>query len=164
MSPQDLVAKYRAKGILVDTNLFVLLAIGTYKPRLISTHKRTKQYTPEDFNLVVGLVDSFSTRIVTPHILAESDNLARQMPQAEYRGLAATMAALVAEFFEIYISSAEAVRDQSYATLGLTDCSIVAAGRDALVFTDDFRLSNILPRLGRDAININHIRPWMYRT
>jgi hypothetical protein len=41
----------------------------------------------------------------------------------------------------------------------MTDCAILEASAELLVLTDDFRLSNILMRLGRDTLNINHIRP-----
>lgn len=68
------------------------------------------------------------------------------------------MAKIVAESFELYCPSTQAIAQKHYAILGLTDCTIVAASHDALVVTDDLRLSNILPSLGRDAININHIR------
>jgi hypothetical protein len=159
VNPLDVIEGYRTKGILLDTNLFVLLAVGICRPTRISSFKRTSQYTPEDFSFVARLVDRFTRRITTPHILAEADNLTRQLPQADHRALAATMTFLTTDLLEVYVPSAEAVRDLRYADLGLTDCVTVAATNETLVITDDFRLSNILAGLGRDAININHIRP-----
>jgi len=158
MSPDELVAKHRGSGVLVDTNLLVLLAIGMYRRTRISNFNRTRQYTQEDFDLLVRLIDLFRKRVVTPHIFAEADNLTRQLPRAEHRAVAAVMAKIVAESFELYCPSNEAVAHKYYSTLGLTDCTIVAASQNALVITDDVRLSSILPSLCRDAININHIR------
>lgn len=158
MDPAQLVAKYRRKGVLLDTNLMVLLAIGLYKRERIPSFKRTDQYTESDFDLVARIVANFERRITTPHILAETDNLTRQLPAREHRAVAAIMAPLVEKLFEIYSPSAAAMRHQRYSTLGLTDCVTIACAADVLVITDDLTLSNILSHLGRDAININHIR------
>jgi hypothetical protein len=40
---------------------------------------------------------------------------------------------------------------------------IVMLSETYLVVTDDFPLSNIIVSLGRDAININHLRDWIIR-
>ena len=158
MGPDELVAKHRGKKVLVDTNLLVLLAIGMYRRARISTFNRTRQYTQEDFDLLVRLIALFHTRIVTPHIFAEADNLTRQMPRAEHVAVAAVMTKIIAGTFEIYCPSVDAAQHKNYPKLGLTDCTIIEASPNALVVTDDLRLSSILPSLGRDAININHIR------
>ena len=158
MDPAQLIKHYRTKGALLDTNLMVLLAVGLYRPERISTFNRTRQYTQDDFSLVAGTIGSFERRVTTPHILAEADNLTRQLPGREHGAVAAIMAPLIEDFFEIYSPSATAVRHERYSNLGLTDCVTIAATNEILVITDDFRLSNILTHLGRDAININHIR------
>lgn len=158
MEPSQLIAKYGGKGVLLDTNLMVLLAVGLYKRERISSFKRPDQYTANDFSLVANIMDKFERRITTPHILAETDNLTRQLPAREHRAVAAIMAPLVEKLFEIYSPSAAAMRHQKYSTLGLTDCVTIACAADVLVLTDDLALSNILSHLGRDAININHIR------
>lgn len=163
MNPAQLITKYQNKGILLDTNLMVLLGIGLYKRERISSFKRTIQYTEDDFSLVARVVGRFDRRVTTPHILAEADNLMRQLPAREHRAVAAIMAPLVESLFESYSPSAPAMRNEKYLTLGLTDCVTIAAADEILVITDDFPLSNILSHLGRDAININHIRTltWM---
>jgi len=158
MEPSQLIAKYRGKGVLLDTNLMVLLAVGLYKRERISSFKRTDQYTTRDFSLVAGIMDKFERRITTPHILAETDNLTRQLPAREHRAVAAIMAPFVEKLFEIYSPSAAAMHHQRYSTLGLTDCVTIACATDILVITDDLTLSSILSHLGRDNININHIR------
>ena len=158
MEPSQLIAKYRSKGVLLDTNLMVLLAVGYYKRERISTFKRTDQYTARDFSHVADIMSKFDRRITTPHILAEADNLTRQLPGREHTAVAAIMAPLIEDLFEIYSPSAAAVHHERYSNLGLTDCVSIAASDKILVITDDFRLSNVLSHLGRDAININHIR------
>lgn len=158
MEPLQLIAKYRNKGVLLDTNLMVLLVVGLYKRERISSFKRTDQYTASDFSLVVDLMATFERRITTPHILAETDNLTRQLPSREHSAVSAVLAPLIESHFEIYSPSAAAARHEKYSNFGLTDCVTIAAADGVLVITDDFRLCNVLSHLGRDAININHIR------
>lgn len=163
MGPVELSAKYRTGSVLVDTNLLVLLSVGLYKPDRISSFKRTDQYTLDDFTLVTRIIGSVERRVTTPHILAEVDNLTRQMPTREHKSVAAIMALLIEGQFEIYTPSRTAVRHEKYPILGLTDCATIAASEQALVLTDDFPLANILAHLGRDAVNINHLRTFDWR-
>ncbi len=158
MEPLELIAKYRNKGVLLDTNLMVLLAVGHYKLERISSFKRTDKYTVDDFALVSRILANFERRITTPHILAEADNLMRQLPNWECGPVAAVMTRLIENIFEIYSPSLDAARNERYSILGLTDCVTLAVAKEVLVITDDFPLSNVLSHLGRDAININHLR------
>lgn len=158
MEPLQLIAKCRGKGVLLDTNLMVLLAVGYYNIARIASFKRTNQYTADDFSLVHRIVAQFERRVTTPQILAETDNLTRQLPAREHSAVAGVMARLVERLFEISLPSAEAVRHPRYPLLGLTDCVTIACAIDSLVITDDLILFSILSHLGRDAININHIR------
>jgi hypothetical protein len=43
-------------GLLVDTNLLVLFAVGTVNRNRIETFKRTSQYTKGDFDLLVRVL------------------------------------------------------------------------------------------------------------
>jgi hypothetical protein len=156
--PQSIFDRYRSKGILIDTNLMVLIAVGAYDPQRVLTFKRTLKYTLDDLVLMHRLLSYFVRRITTPNILTEVDNLTRQLPEAEYAAISVSIGQLVTNFFEVYIPSAGVIDNPNYPLLGLTDCVTAMAARDVLVVTDDFRLSNILAGLGCDAININHIR------
>lgn len=158
MEPAELIARYRTKGVLLDTNLLVLLAIGIYRPNRVATFKRTKKYTSEDFSLVDRIVGSFDRRITTPHILTEAHSLARQLPEAEHSGVAAVFRHLIEEMFEVHVPAVEAAATKVYPRLGLTDSAIIEASAGILVVTDDLPLSLALSKLGRDVINLNHIR------
>jgi len=103
-----LYEKYKSKGVLVDTNLMVLVVIGSYSKNRILTFKRTIQYTLEDHDLILQIITNFPRRITTPHILAEVDNLTRQLPQAEHRAVSATIMQVVSGLFEVYVPSANA--------------------------------------------------------
>lgn len=160
MEPADLIAKYRLKGVLLDTNLLVLLVVGLYRRDRIPKHRRTKSYTIQDFVFITRLVAHFSRRLTTPHILAEADNLIRQLDAVEHRAMSAVMTSVVSTLFEVYVPSSTAISQKDYAHLGLTDSVVLiaAATEDVLVVTADNALANSLSRLGRDVLNINHIR------
>lgn len=159
MDSDTLIARYRSKGILLDTNLMVLLAIGLYRRSRIVSFKRTRHYTIGDFDIVRALAERVTRRVTTPSILTETDNFTRQLH--EHDALAATAGRIIAKSFEVYIPSSDTMRDEAYGRLGLTDTGILAAARtaDALVVTDDFRLAAMLSRRGHDVLNFNHIRP-----
>ncbi|MDC7788084.1 hypothetical protein PQJ75_20915 [Rhodoplanes sp. TEM] len=161
MLPDTLVARCRSKGILLDTNLMLLLTIGLCRRPRIATFKRTERYTAADFDIVLALADRAARRVTTPSIPTETDNLTRQLPEHEHDALAATAGQIIAKSFEVYIPSSDAVRDGAYVRLGLTDTGLLAAARaaDVLVVTDDFRLAAVISRRGQDVLNFNHIRP-----
>jgi hypothetical protein len=62
-------------GLLVDTNLLVLYAIGTVNRRRIETFKRTRQYTEGDFDKLLRVLNAFTPLCTLPHVLAEVSNL-----------------------------------------------------------------------------------------
>src|SRR5262249_27902584 len=147
-----LFERYKAKGVLIDTNLMVLIAVGTYNRFRVGTFKRTIQYTLDDLEMMLRIIAYFDRRFTTPNILTEVDNLPRQLPEAEHEPLTAAFAQLVSRQFEIYMQSHQTTQHAAYSRLGLTDCvtAMVAAERNALIITDDLRLSNILSSLAMD--------------
>jgi hypothetical protein len=158
MEPLALIEKYSSKGALIDSNLLLLIAVGIYNRTRIASFKRTTQYTVRDFVLIIGLFDNFRRRVTTPHIITEVSNLARQLSEAEHKAVSAVLKFLIENTLEIYAPSVTLTENGLFPSLGITDCAILQASEGVLVLTDDFRLSNVLSSLGRDVININHIR------
>jgi hypothetical protein len=158
MEPLQLIEKYRRKGLLLDTNLMVLLVIGSYRRERILSFERTDRYSVRDFEILMHVLAKFERHVTTPHILTETDNLTRQLGKLEHRALAAVMTRLLAKLFEIHVPSKDASASERYAAFGLTDCSTLAVTEDVLFITDDFSLSQVLSHLGRTAVNFNHIR------
>src|SRR5258708_31686382 len=70
-----LIETHKAKGVLVDANLLVLLLVGRVNERRILEFKRTQNYTLEDFRLLEGLVKWFGKLIATPHVLGQVSDL-----------------------------------------------------------------------------------------
>jgi hypothetical protein len=153
-----LLRRYKSRGILLDTNLLLLFAIGNYSPQRILTFKRTTQYTLRDFEMILSIIGYFDRRVTTPNILTEVDNLSRQLPEREHVAVAGVMSQLIAQLFEVYTPSAHIVPQEAYADFGLTDCITMAYAREVLIVTDDFPLSGMLASQGRDVLNLNHFR------
>jgi rRNA-processing protein FCF1 len=155
----SLLAKYKSRGAVVDTNLVLLLVVGTYNIERISGFKRTVQYTPQDFHLLSRVLARLDRRVTTPNIVTEADNLSRQLPENEHDAVSGVLTGLCSSFFEIYERTHDATADPLYSKLGLTDCVTMRLAKERLlVITDDFALANRIQKAGCDAININHIR------
>lgn len=91
---QALIRKHRANGVLVDTNLMVLLLVGRAHKRRIREHKRTSDYTVRDYDLLEQLIAEFQRIVTTPHVLTEISNL---IPE-----LAGRLKASIAEAHELW--------------------------------------------------------------
>ena len=76
-----LIHEYRPRGVLVDTTILLLFFVGSDNTRLITTFKRTHQFTEQDYASIVAILTAFNRRITTPHILTEVSTLAGQLPQ-----------------------------------------------------------------------------------
>jgi hypothetical protein len=138
----SLISKYRTRGIVIDTNLMVLLIVGNYDEGRISEFKRTIAYTPSDYRLVLELASRFDKRITSPNILTEMDNLSRQMPEKDHAKLAVSTRSILDTLIEIYTKSSDATQETYYSKYGLTDSITIGLSQDCLVLTDDFRLYN----------------------
>ncbi len=76
MTPfEDFDRNARITGILVDTNLLVLLIVGSVNRERVSQFKRTSDYSPADWDLLIGILEQISRRYTLPHVLAEVSTL-----------------------------------------------------------------------------------------
>ena len=153
-----LLVKHRATGILVDTNLLLLLVVGDYDSRRVSSFKRTSQFTARDFELLKRTTTLFSKLWTTPNILTEVDNLGRQLKQNEWDAFASALRALAVNMAEFAVPSAQVVRDARFSKIGLSDTTTVLNPGKPLLLTDDLRLHAFAQKAGIDAINFNHLR------
>lgn len=70
-----LIEKHRANGLLIDTNILLVLLVGRTNRHRIPECKRTQSYTADEYELLERLVSQFKTVITTPHLLTEVSNL-----------------------------------------------------------------------------------------
>src|SRR2546425_8084710 len=98
-------------GLLVDTNLLVLFAIGTVNRNRIEMFKRTRQYTKADYDLLLRVLDKFNSRYTAAHVLAKVSNLT-DLPGAERQQARRVLKETISLLSEVEMSSARAAEDR----------------------------------------------------
>jgi hypothetical protein len=146
--------------MLVDTNLLLLLLIGSYDIALVGANgfKRIAQYTAEDYELLVRLIKWFKITVTTPHVLTEVSNLAGQLAEQHKLPCFLKFAETFKSFVELEVVSSSVSSQSHFPRFGLTDSVITAKAGDYLVLTDDLRLCSSLEKEGHQPLNFNHIR------
>ncbi len=145
--------------LLVDTNLLVLLAVGTVNRRRVEVFKRTRQYTIRDFDLLLRVLGNWNSLYTVPQVMAEVSNLT-DLTGPERQQVRHFLRNVVFEVTEVNVSSVQAVEEPSFWTLGLVDAAIAAVAREhaCAVLTDDLDLYLRLQRDGVTVINFTHLR------
>jgi hypothetical protein len=163
LDAKALIEKHRAKGVLVDTNLLVLLMVGVVNRLRILQFKRTQDFTIEDFDLLEHLVKWFGRLIATPHVLSQVSDLA-DLPGKELREIRQLFKSVVERIEEFYNPSRVLVAHPIFERHGLTDAAIASVcSNGILVLTADVVLQLALQRRGADALNFNHVRPLTWK-
>jgi rRNA-processing protein FCF1 len=156
---RSLFAKYKQRGILIDTNILLLWFVGNVNPGRISQFNRTEKFLTQDYEFLINILTYFSKIVTTPNVLTEVNSLINQIGEPERSQCYSVFAQEITKLNESYIESTDAVQLDVFNKYGLTDCGIVAVARDEyLVLTDDFKLSGYLEKVGIDTVNFNHIR------
>ena len=126
-------------GVLIDTNLLVLFAVGTVNRNRISAFKRTNKYTPQDYDLLV--LQAFGKWFTVAHVLAEVSNLT-DLSGMERLQVREFLKQTISLLHEDPMPSSRAAEDSVYNILGLTDAAIAAVARkhNCIVLTDDLDL------------------------
>lgn len=127
----QILAKYRSKGVIIDANLLLLFVVGTHDQDRIATFKRTKKYDKDDFMLVKRFIECFKAVRTTPSILTEVSNYLNQLPtelQPEYYS---AFSDCIGKLFEVYEESARLSKNDCFTKYGLTDTSIVADAKNS---------------------------------
>lgn len=145
--------------VALDTNLAVLLAVGTANPDYIEKHRRLRVYDKTDFLLLDELLGAADGIIWCPHVLAETSNLARYVNDPIRVEVAQALSILISKYPEANIVSAEASKHNAYMRLGLTDSvMLILASTGATLLTDDLDLHVAALSAGHDSINFNEFR------
>ena len=153
-----LMAAYRSRGILIDTNLLLLLAVGRYDRRRIEVFKRTSVYSLSDFQRLGYIADQFASLWTTPNILTEVDNLGRQLPRREWQGFASSLRSLGVKLTEQYVNSNAVMSSPVFSRLGLADTASLSTQQRFLILSDDLQFYLQALNSGYDAVNFNHLR------
>ncbi|UFH56617.1 hypothetical protein [Spirosoma sp. KNUC1025] len=148
------------KGLLIDTNLLILLVIGRLDASQISAHNLTNSYTTDDYKLLISFISRFRSTVVTPNILTEASNL---LETYSYKGQQAlTLLQDIAKAMnEVYCESIMTMTNhhKSYIKFGLSDSVTYSlAIQNYLILTDDLKLCSYLQGQGLFAFNFNNLR------
>ncbi len=146
-------------SVLIDTNLLVLLVVGSTDREFISRHKRTKSFIPRDYDELTRLLSGSRELWVTSHCLAETSNLLKQTDKTKAQILLHTLAAYCDIARESHIPKETVFGYENYRRLGVTDTGFIYSSETvSRSITVDFNLYIELSNLGREVINFHHIR------
>ena len=95
------------QGYFLDTNLLVLLVVGSESRELISKHRRLEHYSVEDFDILAEFLENANQLYVTPNTLTETSNLVGQHGEPERSLLMRRLQFLIHESQEVIVSSTE---------------------------------------------------------
>lgn len=150
--------------LLIDSNLLLLLIMGSFNRSLIGTFKRLAMFTKEDFSFLQMLVAQCKTIIVTPHILTEFSNLANSLPHRQKEEWSIFFREwIVKALEERQIGAVEIAASNAFLYFGITDAAMFHASTEVSVLTIDARLAAYLQSQDRNVINFNHLRQaWLF--
>lgn len=155
----ELLAAYKGKGVLLDSNLLLLLVVGMCDRQQVATFKRLNTFVVEDYDLLVAIVSDFRRIYLTPNVVTEVSNLAGALSGELRRRCFEILAILIRRAEELVIRSTVASEHDMFVEFGVTDVVLeICAGDPPLVLTVDFPLAQILAARGRPVVNFNHLR------
>jgi hypothetical protein len=155
-----------SSSVLLDTNLLVLLIVGSTSEAHIPKHKRTRSYDVQSFRLLrETLLRNFAQVVTTPHVLAETSALIRQCAEPLRSDVTKLLGGWVSESREQHLPAAEVVQRPEYIRIGLTDAALVAqVSKEMVLLTDDLEVYLEATRAGIPAENFTHLREaYLYR-
>lgn len=147
--------------MLIDTNLLLLLLIGSLNPSLIRKEKITANqgFDEGDFNQLRDFAVTFQRLVTTPHILTEVSNHTDKIKDANHGKFFQQFISLIGKLDEYSEASKLLAKTETFARFGLTDTAIShLANESILVLTIDFPLAGYLHKKGVNVINFNKVR------
>jgi len=110
---------------------------------------------------LVEVLQSFGRIVVTPNVLTEACDVARQVAEPARSEATRKLAvlSLSSSVDERYIPSAQAAREPLFERLGLSDMTMMAVlDAETCLLTADLDLYLESLNAGREAYNFNHVR------
>lgn len=146
------------KCVLLDTNLLVLLVVGTASRSYISKHKKLSSFSEEYYDLLLKFLYGATSIVATTNIWTETSNLISYISEPAKSRILQIFRQLISELPEKHVPSAVACERNEFFRLGLVDAATLeAAGTDYTVLTTDLGLYLAALKTG-DAVNFNHFR------
>ena len=145
--------------VLLDSNLLVLFIAGMSSREYIGRHRRLRDYSEEDFDLLVEFIRPMSALVVTPNILTETSNLLSGIAEPARSHIADTFRQIVGSMDERFVQSTRAVEQREFPRLWLTDAAVLTElANSHVLLTADLDLYLATSQRGYSAVNFNHLR------
>ena len=147
-------------GYFIDTNLFVLLVVGSVGRKLIEKHRRLRKYSAEDYEILINLLGRVERVYVTPNTLTETSNLLGQHAEPERSRFFERLHFIIQESKEVVVASAVASSNSAFNRLGLTDAALLETiSTETPLVTVDLDLYLAANASGQEAaLNFTHLR------
>ena len=152
------INKFRKKGVLLDTNLFLVYVVGMVDRSLVPRFKRTRNYRAEDFDLLAALIQPVEKLFTTPHVATELDDLADHLDQENAKRFRDLFELLIPRMKESHQSAKKLCKNSAYKQFGLADASVNEVGRSKLILTDDLPLLSYIENTGGNVLNFANLR------
>ena len=141
----------RSKEAFIDANLLVLLVAGQVDRTLIERHRRTCRFTPEDYDRLLGIIQTLNRVFVTPNTLTEASNLLKY-DRMNLTRLLEKLRSIIDDSEEIIVDSTTAAHNSAFTRLGLTDAALLEViSEERPLITVDFDLYSAAFGKGEEA-------------
>ncbi len=146
----------RCDGAFIDTNLLVLLVVGSVDRELIATHRRTRTFTAENYDSLLSVTGKLQV-FVTPNTLTEASNLLANRRDTRFLD---KLQILIEKSKEIVVTSVTAAHNSAFARLGLTDAALleVVSTEKPLITVDLELYSAALAKGEKAAVNFTYLQ------
>jgi len=142
--------------IALDTNVLLLLIVGTAKLSYIKQHQCLRAFTPNDFKTLSEMVQQFDELVTLPNVMSEVGNLLGNT-HGPRDPLFEVLEAFVGKVREIYLPTKEAAARPEFRRLEVTDCALMEVAKDdVFVLTADGPLYRALSDAGYKTDNFTH--------
>ncbi|QHF02456.1 hypothetical protein N015_08550 [Pseudomonas asturiensis] len=132
------------KNIVIDTNLLLLLIIGTVEQgRFIASSKRLKNFSINDYFLLLKAIGGFGEGFTTKYIASEVSNLLDLKGPAQEEAFQVAKT-ILGTFTEIESELSADLHHPHFPAFGLTDSKLIELSSTHVIFTADDRLSPLL--------------------
>ena len=151
-------AKNLQAGVALDTNIFLLLIVGSINTDLLSKSSKTCKFDKADYETLIRFCSPFSRHVITPPIITEACNLLETLNKQNDSRVFQSIRCYLEEVKESRSESSYLASLPVFPTLGLADASLYALARqDVLILTDDLNLYGHIVSRKHAAMNFYHI-------
>ena len=153
--------RFQRRSLLIDTNLLLLLLVGSFDPSKIQTCKITanRGFSERDFNPLRNFVCRFQKLVTTPHILTEVSNHADKIKGVDKGKFLVQFLSLIEKMDERSEAAELLAKTDAFVRFGLTDAAIShLANGNFVALTEDFPLAGYLQKRGVSVVNFNFVR------